>query len=284
MYSIRPGELLYYRKWSGRAVKMVGVDCPHGGRFYDSTKLEFCRGTLASPARGMTKLSSAEDMSLQTTSPAACSSEPGPETHAAEPAEAEAPELNPTPALKTNMVAQEVRLTATGVAPGKGTVERELFTEEPTSVLVFESGGVIRLSAAVAPGQLLLLTNVESKREVVAQVKRKRAYRPTICYVELEFAEAASRFWGREFSAAAAFLPKDAQDAQAAEMVTSAEATADEPGAPPAAPSLEEVQALRREVGAQQGQPNLAQEAATSQQVPAAGTNTRPPATPPLGT
>ena len=223
-------------------------------------------------------------MSLETTSPPASSSKPRLEEHAPEPGEAEAPELNPTPALKTNMVAQEVRVTAAGVAPGKGTVERELFTEETTSVLVFESGGVIRLSAAVAPGQLLLLTNVESKREVVAQVKRKRAYRPTICYVELEFAEAASRFWGREFSAAAAFLPKDAQDAQAAEMVTSAEATADEPGEPPAAPTLEEVQALRREVGAQQGQPNLAQEAATSQQVPATGTSTVPPATPTLGT
>jgi len=229
------------------------------------------------------QLSSAEDMSLQTTSPAASSSEPGPETHAAEPAEAEAPELNPTPALKTNMVAQEVRLTATGVAPGKGTVERELFSEETTSVLVFENGGVIRLSAAVAPGQLLFLINVESKREVVAQVKRKRAYRPTICYLELEFAEPAPRFWGREFSAAAAFLPKDAQDAQAAEMVTSAEATADEPGEPPAAPTVEEVQAFRREVGAQQVQPNLTQTATTSQQVPAGGPSTVPQATPTLG-
>src|SRR6266852_5810282 len=219
-------------------------------------------------------------MSLETTSPPASPSEPRLEERAAEAGEAEAPELNPTPALKTNMVAQEVRVTATGVAPGKGAVERELFGEETTSVLVFENGGVILLSAAVAPGQLLLLTNVDSKREVVAQVKRKRAYRPTICYVELEFAEPAQRFWGMEFSAAAAFLPKDAQDTQAAAMVTSAEATADEPGEPPAAPTVEEVQALRREVGAQQGQPNLAQEAATSQQVPATGTSTVPQETP----
>jgi len=221
-------------------------------------------------------------MSLERTSPPASPCEPRLEEHAAEPGEAEAPELNPTPALKTNMIAQEVRVTATGVTPGKGTVEREPFTEETTSVLVFENGGVILLSAAVAPGQLLLLTNVESKREVVAQVKRKRAYRPTICYVELEFAEPASRFWGREFSAAAAFLPKDARDTQAAAMVTSAEATADEPGEPPAAPTLEEVQALKREVGAQQGQPNLPQEAATSQQADPAGPSAVPQATPTL--
>src|SRR6266853_378325 len=241
----------------------------------DSPHLESCPGPLASPGLGTTKLSSAEDMSLETTSPPASPSEPRLEEHAAEPQESEAPELNPTPALKANMIAQEVRVTASGVAHGKGTVERDLFTEETTSVLVFENGGVIRLSAAVAPGQLLLLTNVESKREVVAQVKRKRAYRPTICYVELEFAEPAPRFWGMEFSAAAAFLPKDAQDAQAAEMVTSAEATADEPGEPPAAPAVEEVQAFKREVGAQQVQPN--------QQAQAAGPSAVPQATPTLG-
>lgn len=222
-------------------------------------------------------------MSLETTSPPASSSEPRLEEHAPEPGEAEAPELNPAPKLKTNMVAQEVRVTATGISPGKGTVERELFTEETTSVLVFENGGVIHLSAAVAPGQLLLLTNLESKREVVAQVKRKRAHRPTICYVELEFAEPAPRFWGREFSAAAAFLPKDAQDAQAAEMVTSAEATADEPGEPPAAPTAEEVEALRRELGAQQGPPNLAPMATTSQQAPALDPSAVSQETPTLG-
>ena len=102
-----------------------------------------------SPGPGTNKLSSAEDMSLETTPPAS-PSEPRLEEHAAEPGEAEAPELNPTPALKTNMIAQEVRVTATGVTPGKGTVEREPFTEETTSVLVFENGGVILLSTAVA--------------------------------------------------------------------------------------------------------------------------------------
>jgi len=148
------------------------------------------------------------------------------------------------------MVAHEVRVKATGVHPGKSAGERELFTEETTSVLVHENGGVIQLSAAVAPGQLLLLANVESKREVVAQVKRKRTNKPTSCYVELEFAEPAPRFWGMEFSAAAALLPKDAKDTEAAALLISAEATADEPGEPPPAPTVEEVQALRREVQA----------------------------------
>jgi TonB family protein len=194
-------------------------------------------------------------MSLVTTSPTASPSEPRLEEHPLEPGEVEAPPSNPKPLLKANMVAHEVRVTATGAPPDTSAVERELFTEETTSVLVCESGGVILLSAAVAPGQLLFLTNVESKKAVVAQVKRKRAYRPTICYLELEFAEAAPRFWGMEFSAASALLPKAAQDTQAAELVISAEATADEPGEPPAAPTVEDVQAFKREVGALQEQP-----------------------------
>src|SRR5260370_9022437 len=144
-------------------------------------------------------------MSLQTTSHAASSSEPQPEEHAGDPAEAEAAELNPTPARKANMIAEEVRVTVAGPSAGKGTVERELFNEETTSVLVFENGGVIRLSAAVTPGQFLLLTNVESKREAGAQGRRKRADRPTIFYVGMEFPETTPRFWGMEVSPAPPF-------------------------------------------------------------------------------
>jgi hypothetical protein len=215
-------------------------------------------------------LSSAEDMSLVTTSRAASPSEPQAEEHAVEPGESETPASNPKPLLKANMVAQEVRVTATGTSTDKNAIERRLFTEETASVLICESGGVIRLSAAVAPGQLLLLKNVEAKREAVGQVKRKRADRPTSCYVELEFAEPAPRFWGREFSAAAALLPKAAQDAEAAKVVMSAEATADEPGELPGAPTEEELQAFKREVGTLQGQAALTETAAPGQQAPAA--------------
>ena len=231
-------------------------------------------------------MSSAEDISLSTTSPAASTSgpqieefslerkleakpEPGVEP-GVEPEEVEAPPSNSKPLLKTHMVAREVRVVASGAPPDKGVGERELFTEETTSILVCENGGVIRLSAAVTPGQLLLLTNVESKSEAVAQVKRKRAYRPTSCFVELEFAEPAHRFWGTEFSAASALLPKDAQEAEAAALVLSAEAVVDEPGEPPAAPSAEEAQAFKREVEGLRQKPTWVEMPDASQQAPAA--------------
>ena len=196
----------------------------------------------------MTELSSAEDIRPLIASLPAGPSEPPPEEFPVGPDEISAPQSSPKPTLKTNMVAREVQVKATGAHPGTTAGVQEPFTEETTSVLVCENGGVIRLSAAVVPGQLLFLINQESKREVVAQVMHKRADRPTSCFVELRFAEPAPRFWGMEFSAAAALLPKDAQGAEIAALVISAEATADAPAEPPPAVSVEEVQALKRQV------------------------------------
>lgn len=226
-------------------------------------------------------MSSAEDKTSLTVPPSAESSSSAPEEFSVEPHQsagneqgsspssplgppvepeeeaADAPRTKPLP--KVNAVAQEVRVKATGARAGNASGERELFSESTTTVLVFEKGGVIRLAAAVVPGQLLFLSNEESKREVVAQVIRKRAFRPTECYVELEFTEPAPGFWGMEFSAATALLPKDAKEIAAAEMVASAETTADEleEAAPP--PSADEVLALKKEVEALRTQLHLLQ-------------------------
>jgi hypothetical protein len=163
-----------------------------------------------------------------------------------------------------------VRVKATGARPGNAAGERELFSESTTTVLVFEKGGVIRLAAAVTPGQLLFLSNEESKREVVAQVIRKRVHRPTECYVELEFTQPAPKFWGMEFSAATALLPKDAKEMEAAALVASAETTGDEPGDTTPPPSADEIQALKKEVEAQRGQLKLMQGQPAPEQAPAA--------------
>lgn len=176
------------------------------------------------------------------------------------------PRTKPLP--KVNAVAHEVRIRVTGARAGNDSPERELFSESTTTVLVFEKGGVIRLAAAVSPGQLLFLANEESKREVVAQVIRKRVFRPTECYVELEFTEPAPGFWGMEFSAATALLPKDEKLIAAAEMVASAETTADEleEAAPP--PSADEVLALKKEVEALRGQLKTLQTQTQPEQAP----------------
>ena len=185
--------------------------------------------------------------------------------------EAAAP-LKTKPLPKVNALAREIRVKVTGARAGNVSEERDLFAENTTTVLVFERGGVIRLAAAVSPGQLLFLTNEESKREVVTQVLRKRIYRPTECYVELEFTETAPGFWGTEFSAATALLPKDGKEEAAAELIASAETTEDELDGAGAPPSAAEVEALKKEVEALRSRLNLLQppaEAGVSSAAPA---------------
>jgi hypothetical protein len=104
---------------------------------------------------------------------------------------------------------------------------------------------------------------METKHEVIAQVLRKRAYKPTICYLEIEFVEAAPGFWGTEFSAATGLLPKNAQDAETAAMVITAEATADQPWILPSAPDAGELQTFKREVEELRRKPILTEMPAT---------------------
>jgi hypothetical protein len=159
-----------------------------------------------------------------------------------------------------NAVACEVQITATGARPAEKGGQRELFTEETTTALVFENGGVLRLAAAVVPGQLLFLTHKESKREVVAQVTRKRDFRPMICYVEVEFSEPAPGFWGIEFSEAPALDAARAQQKEADGSVQNAAAIFSiEPIAPTHAPSAQEIAMLNEEVEALREQLKLLQ-------------------------
>ena len=184
--------------------------------------------------------------------------------------------LKTKPLPRVNAAAREVRVRVTGARVGSVSGERELFSELTTTVLVFEKGGVIRLTAAVAPGQLLFLANDESKREVVAQVIRKRVYRPTQCYVEFEFSESALGFWGMEFSAATALLPRDANVIAATELISSAETTEDELEEA-ARPDSSEVEALKREVEALRSQLNQLQTPPESVQAQPAATIPNPP-------
>jgi hypothetical protein len=175
----------------------------------------------------------------------------------------------PLPLLKPNAISREVPVRAIGISPEKNEPGRQLFNEETTSVLVAETGGVIRLSAAVTAGQLLVLANVETKREVIVQILRKRSYKPTMCYLELEFVEAAPRFWGTEFSAATALLPKNTKDVETAALVITAESTADQPWVLPTAPDASELQTFKREMEELRGKPALTETLPTNSEASA---------------
>src|SRR5215472_16597262 len=75
---------------------------------------------------------------------------------------------------KPQPVAAEIPVTVNGARTVAGGDKREPFSETTQTVLVFGSGAVIRLTAAVGPGQLLFVTNEKSKKEVVCQVVKSK--------------------------------------------------------------------------------------------------------------
>ena len=154
---------------------------------------------------------------------------------------------------RANPVALEVRVNATGARPSQGTEKRELFSEDTQTAVVFPDGAVIALIAAVVPGQLVFLTNKQNNREVVCQVIRKRNNRPTSCYVELQFTEPQSDFWGVTFPEQPQQAPQEtpANSLEPLQVdAVSAEPTEEPAAEPVAAPKTEEVDSLRQEVEA----------------------------------
>src|SRR5215472_17265972 len=96
-------------------------------------------------------------------------------------------------------VALEVPVTVNGARTVEGSAKREPFSEKSATVLVFGHGAVIRVSALLAPGQLVFLTNEKTKKEVVCQVVKSKTDGNAVGYVELRFTEPAPGFWGMRF-------------------------------------------------------------------------------------
>ncbi|HXH65942.1 MAG TPA: TonB family protein [Candidatus Limnocylindrales bacterium] len=98
-------------------------------------------------------------------------------------------------------VALEVPVTVNGARSLEGSDKREPFSEHSQTVLVFGHGAVLRISAQLAPGQLVFLTNEKSKKEVVCVVVKSKTDGNAVGYVELRFTEPAPGFWGMRFPA-----------------------------------------------------------------------------------
>src|ERR1700692_1258052 len=71
-------------------------------------------------------------------------------------------------------VALEVPVTVNGARSVDGSDKREPFSERSQTVLVFGHGAVLRISAMLAPGQLVFLTNEKTKKEVVCVVVKSQ--------------------------------------------------------------------------------------------------------------
>jgi len=151
---------------------------------------------------------------------------------------------------RANPIPLEVCVNATGARLSQGTEKRELFSEDTRTILVLPDAAVISLSAEVTPGQLIFLTNKSNGREVVCQVIRKTCSRPTSCYVELQFTEPQTDFWGVVFPEKPAEAATEAQRMQEEKNLVSAKAAEGHAAAPVEEPDAEEVQFLKQEVDA----------------------------------
>lgn len=83
------------------------------------------------------------------------------------------------------------------VETNSGQSERvEVFAEDTSTVIVFPQGAVIRLSASVAPGQLVVIANRKSGQIMLCRVVNVRTYPNIRGYAEIEFMHSAAGFWG----------------------------------------------------------------------------------------
>src|SRR6201993_4792633 len=126
-------------------------------------------------------------------------------------------------------VALEVPVTVNGARSMDGSDKREPFSERSQTVLVFGHGAVLRISALLAPGQLVFLTNEKTKKEVVCVVVKSKTDGNAVGYVELRFTEPAPGFWGMRF-------PSDTVLPQAPARPATSAPTPTAPKAAPVAP------------------------------------------------
>ena len=68
--------------------------------------------------------------------------------------------------------------------------------EETRTVIVFPQGAVVRLSATMVQGELVVLTNQQSGADVLCKVANVKAQPGIQNYVDLEFTQRAPGFWG----------------------------------------------------------------------------------------
>ena len=83
------------------------------------------------------------------------------------------------------------------VETDSGQAERvEVFAEDTCTVIVFPLGAVIRLSASVAAGQLVVIANRKSGQIMLCRIVNVRTYPNIRGYAEIEFMHSATGFWG----------------------------------------------------------------------------------------
>jgi protein TonB len=85
------------------------------------------------------------------------------------------------------------------------TPHTEPFEEQTTTMIVFAQGGVLKMSTPVSTGQMMVLTNLKTRQDVICRVLKVRNNPSLQAYVEIEFTHPQPGYWG-------VFFPSDAPE------------------------------------------------------------------------
>ena len=80
-------------------------------------------------------------------------------------------------------------------ASSKGAGKLPPVHEETRTVIIFPQGAVVRLSATVTPGELVVLTNKRTGADVICRVTSVKTQPGIQNYVHLEFTQRAVDYW-----------------------------------------------------------------------------------------
>jgi TonB family protein len=132
------------------------------------------------------------------------------------------------------------------------TPHTEPFEEQTTTMIVFAQGGVVKMSTPVTTGQMMVLTNLKTRQDVICRVLKVRNNPNLQSYVEVEFTHPQPGYWGVFFpSDGPEFAPRTASSAQSLNLQPETEKTSQDvsrpfassptmqggaPARPPAAP------------------------------------------------
>lgn len=104
--------------------------------------------------------------------------------------------------LRSDAVSLEVPIKIHGsraVSPEVASTT-EPFEEETTTIIVFPQGGVLRMATRATVGQMLVLTNLKSRQDAICRVAKVRSFSNTQSYVEVEFTQPQTKYWGVYFT------------------------------------------------------------------------------------
>src|SRR3984893_16734084 len=107
-------------------------------------------------------------------------------------------ESNSEHTTRSNPVCLEVSVTIRSLPGDKGDTPPgppKPAREEARTVIVFDNGAVLRVSSNFPPGQAVIVTNPEG-RDIVCRVISARNLPNVRGYVEVEFLEPATDYWG----------------------------------------------------------------------------------------